>query len=448
MTMILRWRVILFRSLPADKLPVIAGLMEGVRQSVGGQYRLSGASSRRWFGRPARRLLCVLLAAFIGMLVSWVIGEAGGIHAHQIEASAFYGKSVAGLLAIGLYVSVYGISREELRKNAIVVLVAVTVGVTAKAFLGGAVMVIAYGGAGYLLLGVAVAQIDPLSVAASLRDRRMSDRAKSVLSAWAAFDDPITVLLVVYLAAVSLPTAGLRGSGVLAGDGGYLWQLGYNGLLIAAGGMAWYLLGVWRGAHGRRCARALQYLVLAGLIAVAAAFGLYAGIAVCGLFFRPEIDSVVGWIVNVAFYAAAFLLGMLLSTGVLVGAGVLLGVSVFLAQVLAGLVISRGMPLDDRVRLALGQQNGVTAIILALAIQPYFPVAVGVVAVAILTVNILHILSNACWDSIGSVRLGSVANSRTLPASSDLSGTRVSREDYPGIAESGSVPVVSDPRRS
>jgi hypothetical protein len=85
-------------------------------------------------------------------------------------------------------------------------------------------------------------------------------------------------------------------------------------------------------------------------------------------------------------------------TGVNVLAGMLLGACVFLAQALTGLIIGHGMPRNDRVHLALGQQNGLTAIVLALALQPYLPSAVGIIAIAILVVNTLHISSNGILE--------------------------------------------------
>ena len=56
------------------------------------------------------------------------------------------------------------------------------------------------------------------------------------------------------------------------------------------------------------------------------------------------------------------------------------------------------MPRGDRAHLALGQQNGLTAIVLALALQPYLPSAVGIIAMAVLTVNVLHLVTNGAWD--------------------------------------------------
>ncbi|MBO0804063.1 MAG: cation:proton antiporter [Nocardiopsaceae bacterium] len=401
-------------------------------------------------GRSVRRLAYVIALALAGLLVSRVMEGAAGVGAVQVENSALYGKGVAALLAIGLFASVYGISLRELRANARVVLVAVTVGVTAKAFFSGVVMMLAYGGTGYLLLGVAVAQIDPLSVAASLGDRRMSARAKSVLSAWASFDDPVTVLLVAYLAAVALPAAARHGGGVLAGADGYLWQLALNGVLVAAAGVAWRLLGpllnpprARRVTDARRAIRVsgrahvAACLVLAGLIGAAVTWGLFLGIAICGLFFRPRLGQFSDKVVNAAFYVATFLLGMLLVTGVSLVAGVLLGVSVVVAQILAGVLISRGMPRDDRARLALGQQNGITAIVLALALQPYFPVAVGVVAIAIGVVNVLHILGNGAWDLLGISHSGRKPDRVNKKTGHVKKPVPVHSGNMPGLARSG-----------
>lgn len=346
--------------------------------------------------RPVRRLVIVITVALAGLTTSAALQLSTGVAARQFDNSVIYGKGITALLAVGLFASVYGISRRELRRNAWVVLVAVTVGVTAKAFIAGGVMAAVYGTAGYLLLGVAVAQIDPLSVAASLDDSRMSARAKAVLSAWASFDDPVTVLLVAYLAAATLPGVRARGAGALAGlgAGSPVTQIGMNAVLVMAAAAGWYLIEV-RGP-GVRTVRgnAAACAVLVALIAAAVSFGLLVGITVCGLFFRPRLERVISRVVGGAFCAATFLMGMLLITGLNVAAGIVLGVVVFAAQALVGTAISRGMAGPDRMRLALGQQNGLTAIVLALALQPYLPSAVGIIAVAILAVNTLHIVAN------------------------------------------------------
>jgi Sodium/hydrogen exchanger family len=341
-----------------------------------------------------RRLLLVIALAAAGLFVSVIVQGAFGVDVRQFADSLFYGKLISALLVVGLFASAFGISRRELRRNARIVLVAVTAGVAVKAGLVGAIMALVYGSAGYLLLGVAVAQIDPLSVAATLRHSGMSERAKSILSAWASFDDPVTVLLVFFGSyAISGGHRGVQGSA-----GSYLSQIVLNAALIAVAAVGWYVLAVLcRGRVSAGIGCLLQCLVLAGLLAVAAAYGLLVGITVCGLFFRPPVGAAVDCIVGFAFYGAAFLLGMLLVEGVNVPAGILLGASVCIAQVFVALAVTRGLPRADRVHLMLGQQNGLTAIVLGLALQPYVPQAVGTIAIAILTVNVIHIYTNRRW---------------------------------------------------
>jgi NhaP-type Na+/H+ or K+/H+ antiporter len=346
-----------------------------------------------------RRLMLVVALAAAGLAVSAVARGAFDVHLRHLAGSFVYGKCVTTLLTVGLFAAAYGISRRELRRNARIVLVAITLGVALKAALVGAIMALVYGSAGFILLGVAVAQIDPLSVAATLRRSGMSGRAKSILLAWASFDDPVTVLLV-YLGSFALPLAqhhARAGLGLSASS--FLAQIFLNAALIAVAGVAWYLLRVLGESYANdRLSYALQCLVLVGLLAAAAWYGLLIGITVCGLFFRPAVGAIVDRAVNFAFYAAVILLGLLLVDGVNIPAGILLGVAVFAMQVVTALAITRGLPRADRFHLAVGQQNGLTAIVLGLALQPYLPQAVGIIAVAILTVNVIHICTNRSWQ--------------------------------------------------
>ncbi len=391
-----------------------------------------------------RRLMLMVALAVAGLAVSAVAQGAFDVHVRQMADSFAYGKCISALLTVGLFAAAYGISGRELRRNARVVIVAITVGVAVKAVLVGAIMALVYGSAGFILLGVAVAQIDPLSVAATLRHSGMSERAKSILSAWASFDDPVTVLLV-YLGSFTIPLARhYSRSGLGLSAGSYLLQILLNAGLIVVAAAAWYLLAVLSaGDMSDRFRYALQCLVLAGLLAAAAWFGLLIGITVCGLFFRPSVAAVVDRAVNLAFYAAAILLGLLLVEGVNVPAGILLGTSVFAVQVVTALAITRRLPRADRFDLALGQQNGLTAIVLGLALQPYIPQAVGIIAIAILTVNVIHICSNRSWElkarvpaAAGSkmestvrsvIRSGSAvgATEREVNGRSDINGTTI-----------------------
>lgn len=377
----------------------------------------------------------MIFVSLLGLVASTAVQVFLGVRLHQVTSSSPYAKSIEALLSIGLFASTNKISRRELRQNVRVVLAAITFGVAVKALLAGSIMTLVYGSAGYLLLGVAVAQIDPLSVAANLQYSTMSSRARSILSAWASFDDPATVLLVAYLALVMLPRHGPPGGGALAGLGSGFdpRQIALNAALVAVAGLAWALLGPVgrdRGGAGQR--NVLLGLVLAGLIAVAVSFNLLIGIAVCGLFFRPPVEAVLSGVTGFASYAATFMLGMLLVTGVNVPAGVLLGMSVFGVQVLAGVIIGRRLPRGDRVTLALGQQNGLTAIVLALALQPYLPAAVGIIAIAILVVYVLHISSNSVWELVQDI--GAAREGRTPEVIVNRDGPAAAAKEPAGVS--------------
>ncbi|QHY94055.1 Sodium/hydrogen exchanger family protein [Streptomyces sp. S4.7] len=121
------------------------------------------------------------------------------------------------LLAIGLYGSTHELEAADVRENLRAVVVALTLGVLLKAALISAVMV---GGPEAIVLGIAVAQIAPLSVAAMGARHRMSRRAKTLLSAWASFDDPMTVLLSFYFAVPALRGGGGSGTVSVAPDQG------------------------------------------------------------------------------------------------------------------------------------------------------------------------------------------------------------------------------------
>jgi NhaP-type Na+/H+ or K+/H+ antiporter len=380
-----------------------------------------------WRVEPSvRRLMLVVALAAGGLAVSVVARGAFDVHVGDLAGFFVYGKCVSALLTVGLFAAAYGISRRELRRNARVVLIAITLGVALKAALVGAIMALVYGSAGFILLGVAVAQIDPLSVAVTLRHSSMSGRAKSILLAWASFDDPVTVLLV-YLGSFALPLARQDSRGGLGMSvGSFLSQILLNAVLIAVAAAAWHLLRILGESYGNeRLCYALQCLALAGLLAAAAWYGLLIGITVCGLFFRPAVGAIVDRAMNFAFCAAVILLGLLLVDGVNIPAGIVLGVAVFAMQVVTALAITRGLPRADRFHLALGQQNGLTAIVLGLALQPYLPQAVGIIAVAILTVNVIHICTNRSWQLKFPVLVAEDSKMGTSACSAMRSGSTV-----------------------
>lgn len=323
----------------------------------------------------------------------------------DVTGSPLYLYTVTTLLAIGLYTSASGIPREAVR-DLRTVLTAVTLGIFFKATLIAGVMYLVTLDPLALVLGIAVAQIDPLSVAAMAGSSRMSPRGKAVLLAWASFDDPVTALLLVYLSAFTLRLRGDSGQIIGAPAGAdltsYLLNFAAN-LAFAAGCLLVWLLvreaGRRWGRKGppRRAGTVAAVVVLALLIAFAVYNFLMLGIALVGLFFRPRAERLISGATGVAFTLATFALGMLLIGGIDIGLGLVLGCAAFGSQIIAALAIARRLPRADRGYLALGQQNGITAIVLSLTLEPTFPGTVAIVAPAILTVNLIHLVTNEWW---------------------------------------------------
>lgn len=346
------------------------------------------------------------------LLVVLAVGWLGAnlLNADDVHLSSGYHFLVLALLAVGLYGSTREIELQELRGNFRTVLLAISVGVLAKVALISGVMYLFYREPASLVLGVAVAQIDPLAVAAAQGRKRMSASTRAVLNSWAAFDDPVTVLLTIYLSMFALQAQGV-GTPATAGSPTvtFLLNLLLN-LAFAAVAFAGWLAARRTGLAGwlasatvaARIGQVAVAVVVLGYAALGVAGSLMLGIAMVGLFFRPYAR----WkrtAENVLLYAllvATGALGVVLAgtadmvTAVTVLKGVLLGCAAYGAQMVAGRLLSRKRDRLDRLYLTLSQQNGLTAIVLALALEPDFPGAVAVIAPAIVVTNVLYALGS------------------------------------------------------
>lgn len=302
-----------------------------------------------------------------------------------VQNEQWYLLSVATLLAIGLYSSTFGIAIKEARKHVRLILKAITVGVLLKAFIIGGIMTVLLRNPFGFVLGIIVAQIDPLATAALMKNNRISRRAQSILRAWSSFDDPITVILSLYAAmAIALLTHtqwhAIRGTMQEAGLAGYVLETGIN--LLFAGGIfvLWQLM--------KRHSKATNYVViglvalgmyglLIGSLSIAIYYFWMLGVAVLGLFMRPPIQKTIDHTLHWALSLAAVLLGILLINGVSIWKGIVLGLAAYGAQIIVGFLLTRALALRDRLHIAFAQQNGITAIILALLFESYYPGACG-----------------------------------------------------------------------
>lgn len=337
-----------------------------------------------------KQFVQLLICIIAGVILATVFGLA---HIHQ---ASWYHFFVTTLLAIGLYASTYGIDITEARKHLSIIVSAVTIGVLLKALIIGATLALLFNDPFFFILGVMVAQIDPLSVAVLMKGKRLSAKAKAILGAWASFDDPITVILALYVpAAVAHFMHSSQG-----GSQNVESSLLAFALNIAFAGCA---LLIWLGAK-LFIKRAKNLKITAfGILALAFPVTIYYGwmlaIALVGLFIRPPIERFTTLAVTWALRIAAVLLGILLYSGVNIMAGLALGVAAYGAQVIVGLVLCRKLSSQDRWHIAFAQQNGITAIILSLLFEPFYPGTVAIVAPAILVINLLHAGVNRLYDA-------------------------------------------------
>lgn len=343
---------------------------------------------------------------FLYLFVLGGLAVAAIFNFHGVQDEQWYLLTVAVLLAAGLYSSTYGISLQDARVHARLILKAITIGVVLKAFIVGTVLSLVLGDPFGYVLGIIVAQIDPLATAALMKPGRMSPHAQSILRAWSSFDDPMTVIMSLYVPVAIAFFAGtewqpIHGTMQQIGLSGYIVETGIN-LLFAGGIFAlWQLM--------KRHSKATNYVVVAlvaigmygllvGALSVAVYYFWMLGIAVLGLFMRPPIDKAIDHALHWALSLAAILLGILLINGANIWTGIALGIAAYVAQILVGFLLTGKLPFRDRWHIAFAQQNGITAIILALLFESYHPGTVAIVGPAIIVINTIHFFANHVLD--------------------------------------------------
>lgn len=347
-------------------------------------------------------LLKLVFFMLLGLIAAYLTGV------QNLENTSWYVFVVATLLAVGLYASTYGIDLKEARKHLKIIVSAVTVGVVLKAVIIGGSLALAFQDPYFLILGVTVAQIDPLSVANLMKGSRMSAKAKTILASWASFDDPVTVILALYAPLVVTQVTGVDFGSITGGSDtdsnliAYARELGLNLLLAGSVLVLWLGVQYFTKKVSARIALGLAasvYVLLAAAFSVSVLYFLMLGIALVGLFLRPpKLDRVLDDAVVWALRAAAVLLGLLLIGGINAWAGIALGVVAYFAQVIVGFLLTQGLPKKGRWHISFAQQNGITAIILALLFEPLHPGTVAIVTPAIIVINGLHWLMNRAVD--------------------------------------------------
>lgn len=334
-----------------------------------------------------RRTFKITLVFLVVLLAGMLAGKVASffIDTSSLPHYKLYTNFIYGLLAIGLYGSVFTINIKELRDNKKIVICAITVGVALKSIIIGSILYIFTKNSIAFLLGIAVAQIDPLSVASLLRSKKsnLSERAKTILAAWSSFDDPMSVIMMIYI---------LNRFLLFNHDVSLSWLLFIDfASNISFATIVFFIL------KSINSNFTFQYILLAVCFIISICNQLMLGIAIIGLFLRPP-DKRLSLIVEIAQYLSIFLLGMILINGVSLSDGLIVAIAAVSAQIIVGFILTVDLPLQDRINLSIAQQNGITAIILSLLMESYFDGSVAIIAPAILFINIINYLLNSNYS--------------------------------------------------
>jgi hypothetical protein len=294
-----------------------------------------------------------------------------------------------GLLAIGLYGAVYGIDLWALQHQKKTALIVVTLGVCFKILFIWGILYSITGLQISWLLGAILGQIDPLSTAKLSGSSSLSSSGKSLLNTRASFDDPMTVLIAVY---ILIPLLYQAWAFTLSAYIVWLWA----NLLFA--GLIYIATRLFSGRY-------IHAFLLICSFFVAVYFQGMLGIALIALFLRPNFkifEKYLGNCVQAAFFASVFLLGIYLvrSEEWILYISMLLGIIVYISQMFATYLFVHTASSGDKKILAFAQYNGITSIILATTLSSYDVNLTFYTAIAIVVITVLYSCCNlSLWSS-------------------------------------------------
>ncbi|MCG8366786.1 MAG: hypothetical protein MJA27_26060 [Pseudanabaenales cyanobacterium] len=342
------------------------------------------------------------------LTVSIALGLSAYIFALTIQLDIrdlpYLDKLMSAAIAIGLYFNTFEIETNLLRNQIGTVLKILLFGVPIKILLPAASLALLYFfdvPDGYWIAGLCstvVAQIDPISTDSFLRQSGMRDESKIILRAWASLDDPITVLFAFY---IFLPLALSQSFN----PGDYLLNL----LLTLS---IWITLFIIHSnlIRNQPLQSYIEITLLTAVVLYTVASGQFLLPAVVGLFIRPTLlqrnPQISQTITSVIFYISAIVLGSLAG---IVPIKWLAGLSLalpmfFMAQTIVAYVLIKDCGLQDKLRIMLGHQNGMTAMLLTISLEltgvgPQNGGLFSITLPAILWIALFYLSSNSLLDS-------------------------------------------------
>lgn len=327
----------------------------------------------------SQRLLALALVIlyFSGSLVGWI-----GDWSPNGQPGFHLVTSI--LLSIGLYLATTGVSRSWFRVDLRRVITAVLLGVAVKAAFVSLVSSLVVDLTVALSLGLVFSQVDPLATSSTLEARPISDRGRTLLQAWASFDDPTTTVLAVALIYFLRPSAVIYTpiERLVRQEVAWVWMS-----LVVVFALT-LLLWLFQG----RQIRDYQILLLLPVsLALVALLEAYFVAAVLGILLRPSVVER-----NAERLVLAISAVSVLAVGTVAGGserwllGLALGLLAVLVHAIVSVPISRGYESYDRWSIAVGHQSGLTALVLTLAFEDRGIEVAAIAAPGILATLLLH----------------------------------------------------------
>lgn len=264
-------------------------------------------------------------------------------------------------IALSLYINVLAIDKTLFKSNLGLIGRVLVFGVPIKIILPGFLLAlfspsiapIAY------LCATVIAQMDPIAAAKSLDNSKISRKSETILRAWTSFDDPITVLFAFYIFLPLLVSTNLSVSQ-------YFVRIAAD----IVGCLTVYYLSKWLNTIHTDTKKYLEIIFIVIIIIYSVLSDSFVLPAFSGIFLRPIASEKLEVIITPIFYLSVIVIGLLstnLSLDWLSG-GILAFSTFFLGQVIVTLLFIKES-IANKARVMFGHQNGMTAILLTVAIE-------------------------------------------------------------------------------
>ena len=291
------------------------------------------------------------------------------------------------MLVLGLYGATMSINTTHLKVHYRMILMCITCGVFLKVLFISALSY-AFMGPIAMYIGVMLAQIDPLATQQLTADNAsMTPKTKTIMNAWASFDDPMTVLLAtLFVIPYSSNTISISS---------FETDI-YNILIVCV------VFLIYKYMHYNTLSGVLKMAIILLLIVLCTLFEAFLGIALIGLFIRYDgINTLYNITLKGVFLCLGICMGIILYTTMIdfttILYGLLCGIIAFIAQIIIGFTVSKyySFTVKDMLYIMFAQYNGLTTILLALVIAPLYPLIIPLSIVSIIIVSFLYTTTNA-----------------------------------------------------